>query len=502
VKENFLSTPALSVDHAIAALPAMKLFIGGQWVDSDSKDLIHVINPATGKCLASIPHASANDVAKAVESARKAWDGWRLTPPFERAAACHRIADRILAHKEEIAAIVTLEQGKPYHAEALPEVEETAENFRIAAEDVKRLETPIIPARDPNKRLFTFKVAIGTWAIITPWNFPTVIPSEYFGPGLAAGNTIIFKPAEQTPLAGFMLTQCIEEADLPSGVFNLVSGDGATTGDALVTHPGIDGIGLTGETTTGDTIQRRAGVKKLLMELGGNGPQIVLEDADLTRAARAAAFGAYFNAGQVCCATERVLVDRRVHKDFLDLLITEAKNIQVGDPFHPDVKMGPMNNNAVLEKTERHLGDALQKGARVVFGGKRADGHATNMFFEPTVIDNVTADTLLNKEETFGPVVPVITVSDYDQAIELANGTGYGLQMAVFTRDIDKAFYFADRLRTGNVVINDTTDYWEAHEPFGGGGGTRSGYGRLGGRFTFDDMTHLKTVALHINNPR
>jgi acyl-CoA reductase-like NAD-dependent aldehyde dehydrogenase len=497
-----LSTPALSVDHAIAALPAMKLFIGGQWVDSDSKDLIHVINPATGKRLASIPHASANDVAKAVESARKAWDGWRLTPPFERAAACHRIADRIIAHKEEIAAIISLEQGKPYYAEALPEVEETAENFRIAAEDVKRLETPIIPARDPNKRLFTFKVAIGTWAIITPWNFPTVIPSEYFGPGLAAGNTIIFKPAEQTPLAGFMLTQCIEEADLPPGVFNLVSGDGATTGDALVTHLGIDGIGLTGETTTGDTIQRRAGVKKLLMELGGNGPQIVLEDADLTRAARAAAFGAYFNAGQVCCATERVLVDRRVHKDFLDLLITEAKNIQVGDPFHPDVKMGPMNNNAVLEKTERHLDDALQKGARVVFGGKRATGHATNMFFEPTVIDNVTADTLLNKEETFGPVVPVITVNDYDQAIALANGTGYGLQMAVFTRDIDKAFYFADRLRTGNVVINDTTDYWEAHEPFGGGGGTRSGYGRLGGRFTFDDMTHLKTVALHINNLR
>jgi len=217
------------------------------------------------------------------------------------------------------------------------------------------------------------------------------------------------------------------------------------------------------------------------------------------RAAKAAAFGAYFNAGQVCCATERVLVDRRVHNDFLDLLIQEAKSIRVGDPFHPEVKMGPMNNVAVLEKTERHLGDALQKGARVVFGGKRSAGQLTNMFFEPTVIDNVTAETLLNKEETFGPVVPVITVDRYDQAIELANGTGYGLQMAVFTSDIDKAFYFAERLRTGNVVINDTTDYWEAHEPFGGGGGTRSGYGRLGGRFTFDDMTHLKTVALHIN---
>src|SRR3984893_18250916 len=491
---------APSAEELLAALPPLKLFIDNKWVDSDATEHVEVHSPSTGQLLGKVPHATAADVARAVESARKAWDAWRLTPPFERSAACHRIADRILARKEIIAGVISLEQGKPYFAEALPEVEESAENFRIAAEDVKRLETPVIPARDPNKRLFTFKVAIGTWGIITPWNFPTVIPSEYFGPGLAAGNTIVFKPAEQTPLAGLLLTQCIAEAGLPPGVFNLICGDGPTTGDALVTHPGIDGIGLTGETTTGDTIQRRAGVKKLLMELGGNGPQIVLEDADLPRAAKAAAFGAYFNAGQVCCATERVLVDRRVHSDFLDLLIQEAKSVHVGHPFHPDVKMGPMNNDSVLEKTEGHLSDALKKGAPGVFCGHGWVGHQTNMFFEPPVIDNVTADTLLNKEETFGPVVPVITVDGYDQAIELANGTGYGLQMAVFTRDIDKAFYFAERLRAGNVVINDTTDYWEAHEPFGGGGGTRSGYGRLGGRFTFDDMTHLKTIALHINN--
>ena len=494
-----MSSAAMQPEQVIATLPPMKLFIGRKWVESDSKEQIDVVSPATGKLLARIPHASTSDVARAVESARAAWDGWRMTAPFERAAACHRIADRIMARKEQIAAVISLEQGKPYFAEALPEVEETAENFRIAAEDVKRLETPIIPARDPNKRLFTFKVAIGTWGIITPWNFPTVIPSEYFGPGLAAGNTIVFKPAEQTPLAAFFMTQCIEEAGLPPGVFNLITGDGPTTGDALVSHPGIDAIGLTGETTTGDTIQRRAGVKKLLMELGGNGPQIVLEDADLPRAARAAAFGAYFNAGQVCCATERVLVDKRVHKDFLELVIQEAKNIRVGDPLLQGVTMGPMNNTPVLEKTERHLADAVQKGARVVFGGKRAANQATKMYFEPTVIDNVSTTMLLNKEETFGPVVPVITVTEYDEAIALANGTGYGLQMAVFTRDIDKAFYFAERLRSGNVVINDTTDYWEAHEPFGGGGGTRSGYGRLGGRFTFEDMTHLKTVALHVN---
>jgi acyl-CoA reductase-like NAD-dependent aldehyde dehydrogenase len=495
-----MSAAPISIDHAVAALPPQKLFLDGKWMESDSSELLEVRSPSSGKLLAKVPHASAADVDRAVESARRARDAWRLTPPFERAAACHRIADRILARKEQIAAIISLEQGKPYFAEALPEVEETAENFRIAAEDVKRLETPIIPARDPNKRLFTFKVAIGTWGIITPWNFPTVIPSEYFGPGIAAGNTIVFKPAEQTPLSGLFLAQCMAEADLPPGVFNLITGLGPTTGDALVSHPGIDGIGLTGETHTGDTIQRRAGVKKLLMELGGNGPQIVLEDADLRRAAKAAAFGAYFNAGQVCCATERVLVDRRIHNDFLDLVVEEAKLVRVGDPFQQGVHMGPMNNLPVIEKTERHLADAVQKGARVIVGGKRLAKQPTDFFFEPTVIDNVSPEMLLNNEETFGPVVPVITVDGYEKAIELANATGYGLQMAIFTQDIDKAFYFADRLRSGNVVINDTTDYWEAHEPFGGGGGTKSGYGRLGGRFTFDDMTHLKTVALHINN--
>ena len=494
-----MSTAALKPEHALTALPPMKLFINGHWVESDAKDQIDVVSPSTGQLLAKIPHASASDVDRAVRAARLAWDAWRLTPPFERAAACHRIADRLMERKVEIATIISMEQGKPFFTEALPEVDETAENFRIAAEDVKRLESPIIPARDPNKRLFTFKVAIGTWGIITPWNFPTVIPSEYFGPGIAAGNTIVFKPAEQTPLAGLLMTQCISDAGLPPGVFNLVTGDGPHTGDALVSHPGIDAIGLTGETSTGDTIQRRAGVKKLLMELGGNGPQIVLDDADLPRAARAAAFGAYFNAGQVCCATERVLVDRRVQKDFVDLVAHEARQIRVGDPLQKDVTMGPMNNLPVLEKTERHLADAVQKGARIVVGGKKAAGQRSQMFFEPTVIDQVSASMLLNSEETFGPVVPVITVKDYEEAIALANGTGYGLQMAVFTKDIDKAFYFADRLRSGNVVINDTTDYWEAHEPFGGGGGTRSGYGRLGGRFTFEDMTHLKTVALHIN---
>ena len=485
-----------------AEIPKPKLFIAGTWMDSDRDEWLEVRSPATGEVLARVPHASPADVDRAVEAARSAWKTWRLTPPFERAAACHRIADRILARKEQIATVLSLEQGKPYQAEALPEVEETSENFRIAAEDIKRLESWVLPARDPQKRLITLREPIGAWAIITPWNFPTVIPSEYLAPGLAAGNTMVLKPAEQTPLSALLLAECIAEAELPRGVFNLVTGLGPTTGDALVTHPGINGVGLTGEDATGETVQRRAGLKKLLLELGGNGPQIVLEDADLKAAARAAAFGSFLNAGQVCCAAERILVDRQVHSSFLDLLVREAEKVRLGHPLEPGVTMGPMNNLPVLEKTERHLADARQRGARIVFGGKRAPGQPTALYFEPTVVDSVTPDMLLNQEETFGPVAPVMTVKDYDHAIEIANETGYGLQMAVFTRDLSKAFYFAERLRTGNVVINDSTNYWEAHEPFGGGGGTRSGYGRLGGRFTFDEMMHLKTIAFNVEKPR
>jgi succinate-semialdehyde dehydrogenase/glutarate-semialdehyde dehydrogenase len=490
------------VRDVLESLPEPRLFLGGAWHESEGGEWFEVRSPVTGERLARVPHASKQDVARAVAAAQVAWKSWRLIPAFVRAEACHRIADAILARKEALARLICLEQGKPYQTEALPEVEETAENFRVAAEDAKRLESWVLPARDPQKRLLTLREPVGVWAIITPWNFPTVIPSEYIAPGLAAGNTIILKPAEQTPLAALLMTQCIAEADLPAGVFNLVTGFGPTTGDALVSHPGINGIGLTGEAITGEAVQRRAGAKKLLLELGGNGPQIVLEDANLKAAARAAAFGCYFNAGQVCCATERILVARRVHDDFLDLLLQETRKVRLGHPLDPEVTMGPLNNQPVLEKIERHLADARQKGTRIVLGGKRAAGQPTELYFEPTVVDNVTAEMLLNQEETFGPVAPVLTTSDYDQAIELANATGYGLQMAVFTRDLSKAFYFAERLRTGNVVINDTTNYWETHEPFGGGGGTRSGYGRLGGRFTFDEMMHLKTIALHIEDPR
>ncbi len=476
--------------------------IAGAWVGAQSGATFAVTSPVTGAVLAEVASSAPADVDLAVASAKAAWPVYRAVPVYKRAELILRMAELMRRQAEIIAQVLTVEQGKSYVAEALPEVLETALNFQLAAEDVVRMETPIIPMRDPAKRVLTFREPYGVMAVITPWNFPTVIPSEYLGPGLAVGNTIVMKPASTTPLSMILTARCIQQAldefGLPQGVFNLVTGPGSVVGNYLVAHRDVALIGFTGETVTGEAICSRAGIKQTLMELGGNGPQIVCADANLAEAAKAAATGCFFNAGQVCCATERILVDKKVHDEFVELLIKETNGWVLGDPMHPDTTMGPLNNEPTAVKTEQHLDDARRKGATILTGGERQSGRPTSLYFPPTVIDGVRRDMLLNMEETFGPVAPVIEFTTDAEAVEIANETGYGLQMSVFTSSIKRCFWYADQLRTGNVVFNDTTDYWEAHEPFGGGGGTKSGHGRLGGRYTLDDVTHLKTVAIDV----
>lgn len=474
--------------------------IAGAWVEARSGERFAVTSPVTGELLAEVPSCAAADVDAAVAAAKAAWPAYKALHVYERAAVVLRMAELIRSRAESIARVLSVEQGKPYETESLPEVLEVALNFQLAGEDVVRMETPVLTMRDPNKRVMTTREAYGVMAVITPWNFPTVIPSEYIGPGLAVGNTMVMKPASTTPLSMIMVARCIqeafEEAGLPGAIFNLITGRGAVVGDYLVSHPDVDIIGFTGETVTGESICAKAGIKQTLMELGGNGPQIVCADADLEAAAAAAAFGSFFNAGQVCCATERILVEDRVHDRFLGLLLAEAGKWRLGDPLEAATMMGPLNNEPTAVKTEEHLADAKAKGAEILAGGERESGRPTGFYFPATVIDGVRRDMLLNLEETFGPVAPVIRFSTDAEAVEIANESGYGLQMSVFTSSLKRCFWYADRLRTGNVVFNDTTDYWEAHEPFGGGGGTRSGHGRLGGRFTLDDVTHLKTIAI------
>ena len=472
-------------------------FVGGEWVEATGESAREIVSPVTGERLADAPNASAEDVDRAVRAAREAQPKWAALSAWDRAKVCHAIADLIVERREEFARELSLEQGKPYTAEALPDIDETAENFRIAAEDVKRMESAIIPSQDVNKRILTFRKPNGVYAVITPWNFPTLIPVELIAPGIAAGNTIVIKPSEWTPIAMANFMQVMADAGLPEGVVNVIYGAGEV-GETLVTHAGVDCIGFVGSHTTAEKIVRAAGLKRSLIEASGNGPVIVCADADLARAAQGAVFGGFFCAGQVCCATERVLVDARVHDDFLTEVLKAAADWRLGDPFDDATLVGPMNNEPTARKMDAHLEDAVAKGAEVVLGGSREGGRPTDLYYQPTVVTGVGVDSLINRDETFGPIVPLIRVGSDDEALAVANDSHLGLQAAVYTSSLKRAFTFLDNLQAGNVVVNDSTDYWEAHEPFGGGSGTRSGWGRIGGRYTMLDMTDLKTVVLDV----
>jgi acyl-CoA reductase-like NAD-dependent aldehyde dehydrogenase len=472
-------------------------FIGGEWVEATGEDSREITSPVTGEKLADVPNASEDDIARAARAARKAQPGWAALTAWERAKVCHAIADLIDERKEDFARELSLEQGKPYVGEAIPDIEETAENFRIAAEDVKRLESAVIPSQDVNKRIITFRKPNGVYAGITPWNFPTLIPVELIAPGIAAGNTIVMKPSEWTPIAMANFVQIMADAGLPDGVVNVIYGDGRV-GERLIQDDNIDCVGFVGSHTTAEKIVRAAGLKRSLIEASGNGPVVVCADADVEAAAKGAVFGGFFCAGQVCCATERVLVDKRVHDDFLSAVIKEAEGWTLGDPFDDETLVGPMNNEPTAQKMDAHLEDAVEKGAEIVFGGSRDPDRPTDLYYQPTVVDAVGVDTLINRDETFGPIVPLITVDSDDEALAVANESHLGLQAAVYTRSLKRAFRYLDNLQVGNVVVNDSTDYWEAHEPFGGAAGTRTGWGRIGGRYTMLDMTDLRTVVLDV----
>jgi acyl-CoA reductase-like NAD-dependent aldehyde dehydrogenase len=472
-------------------------FIGGDWVEATGDSAREIVSPVTGEKLADAPNASAEDVDRAARAAREAQPGWAALSAWDRARVCHAIADLIEERKEDFARELSLEQGKPFMAEAIPDIEETAENFRIAAEDVKRMESAVIPSQDVNKRILTFRKPNGVYGCITPWNFPTLIPVELIAPGIAAGNTIVMKPSEWTPIAMANFMQIMAEAGLPEGVVNVVYGDGAV-GESLTTNENVDCVGFVGSHGTAEKIVRAIGLKRSLIEASGNGPVVVCVDADLELAAKGAVFGGFFCAGQVCCATERVLVDKRVHDDFLAAVVKEAETWLLGDPFDDTTLVGPMNNEPTARKMDAHLEDALEKGAEIVVGGSRESDRPTGLYYKPTVIDNVGVDTLINRDETFGPIVPLITVDSDDEALAVANDSYLGLQAAVYTRSLKRAFRYLDNLQVGNVVVNDSTDYWEAHEPFGGASGTRTGWGRIGGRYTMLDMTDLKTVVLDV----
>ncbi|EAR51296.1 succinate-semialdehyde dehydrogenase (NADP+) [Oceanicola granulosus HTCC2516] len=452
-------------------------------------------SPASGQPIGTLPRSSREDAQRAVAAARDAQAGWAEVSVWERADACLRIAAELEARRERVADMLVLEQGKP-RAEAEGEVGAAVAGFRLAAEEVRQLGGETIPTEDGGKLALTIRQPRGVFAVVTPWNFPINIPVEYLGPAIASGCAVVWTPAPTTAFCAIELAEAIEAAGLPAGVVNLVIGEGPVVGDEIVSHPGTDGIGFTGSTATGQRIAERGAGKQMLLELGGNGPVIVFDDADLDRAAEAAAAAAFLNAGQVCSATERVLVHRDVVDAFADKVARIAKAKVLGDPAARETQMGPLNNAQVAQKTREHVEDALNHGATLLAGGRSRDDLGSELFYEPTVLTGVTADMRINREETFGPVVPILAFDSDDEALALALDNDYGLTSSVFTRDLGRALRFGKSLRSGIVNVNEAPSYWELHLPFGGGAGRKSGTGRIGGRHTLEAMTVIKTIVL------
>jgi acyl-CoA reductase-like NAD-dependent aldehyde dehydrogenase len=479
----------------------VRLHVGGEWLDGTAAP-VELRSPATGSVFALVGQGDRGDVDRAVPAAWEAHRRLAALTAFERAAFCHRVADLLVGRKEQIGYDLALEQGKPLRSEAIPEVETAAGMFRDAAEGVTRLETAVIPSADAAKRVLTIRQPHGVYGILTPWNFPIAIPSEYLSAGLATGNAMVWKPSEWAPVSAGHLLQCFLDAGVPDGTLSLVLGDPAEVGDAVAGHPGIVAIGLTGSSRTGRLVAQRAAGKPMLLELGGNGPTIIFADADLDQAATRTAFGCFANAGQICDSTERILVHASVHEEVVGRLAEQAARVRLGSPFDDDTTMGPVANEPTAMKVDRHLADAVGKGGRVVHGGGRAAGHPTRLYYQPTVVDGVTSDMLIQAEETFGPIAPVMSFTDEDEALRWANEAPLGLVGSVFTRDVGRAIRVAEALECGMVNINETSAYWQPHTPVGGFTGKASGVGRIGGRHTLLEMTQLKTINLDITGGR
>ncbi|HEY3128128.1 MAG TPA: aldehyde dehydrogenase family protein [Acidobacteriota bacterium] len=477
----------------------LRMYIDGQWVESESGAYFDAYNPANLDVIARVSQGTRKDAERAIFAAYRGLSKIARMPTWDRAKMLYRVADVMEARREDLARTLSEDQGKPYESEALPEVDMSISGFREAADLAKFLETSVIPVADGNKRVWSIRQPRGVYAIITPWNFPINIPVEYLAPGLAMGNTIVWVPAPTTSVCAVKLMECIEEADVPKGVVNLVTGPGPVAGDEIVRHPLTAAIGFTGSPQTGKSIAREGAGKPMLLELGGNGPTIVLDDADIPKACKAIAFACFFNAGQVCSATERIIVSPRIHDVFLEGLLEQAKQFRMGAPLDPSTTLGPLNNHAVAEKTDRHIEDSVSKGAIILYGGNRAPEFGSKLFYQPTVIDRVTQDMQFNREETFGPVAPIMVSGSDDEIMAGADSSAYGLVASVWTSDMKRAFYFAENLRAGIVTINENSDYWEPHIPFGGMSGKQSGVGRIGGRHTLEAMSDLKTIVLDLS---
>ncbi|MHB8755732.1 MAG: aldehyde dehydrogenase family protein [Candidatus Acidiferrales bacterium] len=478
---------------------AHKNYINGEWVDASGGRGIENRNPANSDDLVGIfPASSKEDVNKAVEAAKGAFDKWRLTPAPKRAEILYRAAEIMIQRKEDLARDMTREMGKVL-AETRGDVQEAIDMTYLMAGEGRRLFGQTTPSELPNKFAMSVRAPIGVCGLITPWNFPIAIPSWKMMPALVCGNTVVIKPAEDTPLSTYYLVQILEEAGLPEGVANIVSGMGPDAGAALVNHPDVKLVSFTGSSEVGRIVaQACAGTfKHCHLEMGGKNIILVMDDANIDLAVDGAIWGGFGTTGQRCTAASRVAVHKKVYKEFVDKFVARAKTLRVGDGLDESMQMGPSINETQLQTVMKYVEIGKQEGAKIATGGHRLDkgAHAKGWFHEPTVFIDCNPKMRICQEEIFGPVVSVMPMSSLDEAIEIANGVKYGLSSSIYTRNVNDAFRAQRDLDTGIVYVNAPTIGAETHLPFGGTKQTGNGH-RESGAPALDFYSEWKTIYI------
>ncbi len=478
-----------------------QLFIGGNWVDAESGKTFTSLNPATGAPLAEVAEADKADVDKAVAAARKAFEGkWARVSARERGRLIYKLAQLVEANAKELAALETADNGKPIRESAYVDLPQVVENLEYFAGWATKIEGETIPV--PGQFFnYTLREPVGVCGQIVPWNFPLLMTAWKIAPALAAGNTIVLKPAEQTPVTALELGKLIQEAGFPEGVVNIVPGYGETAGAALAAHPDVDKIAFTGSTEVGKLIAHAAAdnLTKVSLELGGKAPNIVCADADIEQAVNGALMAIFYNQGQTCTAGSRLFLDERIKDEFLARFKAKAEQIKVGDPSDKTTQMGPQVSQAQLDRIKGYVDIARAEGATVFSGGaspELAEQFRGGYFFSPTIFSEVTNKMRVAQEEIFGPVSSVITYTDETDLIRQANDTIYGLSAGIWTRDITRAHRFAREIKAGVVWIN-TFNIMNAASPFGGY--KQSGYGREMGRHALDLYTQVKSVWVDLS---
>ncbi len=470
-----------------------RAYLDGRWVVADSGETFPVLNPATGETVAEVPRLGAAETRRAIDAAQQALPAWKHAPAKERARVLRRLADLMSERANDLATLLVTEQGKPL-AEAHAEIAYAASFYEWFGEEAKRLDGATIPTPWPDRRIVVTKEAIGVTAGITPWNFPAAMVTRKSAPALAAGCTMVLKPAEQTPLSALAIASLAEEAGVPAGVFSIVTGDAEDApaiGGELTSNPLVRKLGFTGSTEIGKLLMRQCAgqVKKVSLELGGNAPFIVFADADLDEAVVGAMICKFRNSGQTCISANRMLVQDEIYDDFLAAFAAAVSKLKVGDGFRPGVSVGPLIDRPAIEKVERHIANAIEGGAELVTGGERLHGQ----FFQPSILTGVTPAMTMSCEETFGPVAGIARFSTEAEAVRIANDTPYGLAAYFFSRDIGRITRVGEALEYGILGVNTGLISTEV-APFGGV--KESGIGREGSSYGIEEWVELKYWAI------